>query len=80
MVPELPSAEANLRTCVISRGYLQPWILCIKFHKFRAANLDMSPEYFAQIPILLMNYNSLDPGDVNLQRLDQDPFRPPLFS
>ncbi len=40
----------------------------------------MSPEYFAQIPILLMNYNSLDPGDVNLQRLDQDPFRPPLFS
>jgi hypothetical protein len=59
MVPELPSAEANLRTCVISRGYLQPWILLIKFHKFRAAGLDISPEDLAHIPILLMNYNSL---------------------
>jgi hypothetical protein len=79
MVPELQSAEANLRTCVISRGYLQPWILCIRFHKFRAASLDMSPEYFAHIPILLMNYNSLDHVDVNLQRLDQEPFPPPTL-
>jgi hypothetical protein len=41
----------------------------------------MSPECFAHIPILLMNYNSLDHVDVvNLQRLDQDPFpRTPLF-